>query len=706
MRRAASQRTPATERSRGERTARLITWLYALAVVVNLALLIAKPPRARDTVVELLFGVVNLPVDRSLISVVVSAAIFWALLRRKRVGLLGAMFFQFAGILFALALALVTLAGDDSTELMRDRPVVGPVFDYIGAGVAVVLLVLMIRARRAFPARVGGTSYGAALGVLLLGAGVAVLVAWLMVPDGSAPQIGSLLLHALGITSPSIGAQLPHVAHWQVQVIATIYGLAAIAAILVFLRSGKPTHSWTGEQEVRLRGLLQDHGQQDSLSYFATRRDKSTVFSPDGRAAVSYRVIRSVSLASGDPVGDPASWDAAIEAWKQEARTYAWIPAAISASEAGARAYVRAGMAVIPMGDEAILYPGHFSLNNTSMTELRHTVSRLTRAGMTTRVRRHGELSEAELRELIESSDAWRHGGTERGFSMALNRLGDPADARCLLLTAHTADGELVGLLSFVPWGSTGISLDVMRRAPDSPNGTTEFMISQLMEEAEGLGITRVSLNFAMFRETFARSQEIGASALTRLNSSVLGVLDRFLQLERLYTFNQKFAPTWVPRFLCVDSRVSTLNVAVSAGIAEGFLPQALARTPSADGTLDAAELERVREIERRRLVAEDLTPQWSDQTRHRIAHLRQMREAGYEPYPKGSGEGITVGELARRIDAARAAGGAGPTPGGEAGAPAPSAPGTATPAPGPPALWTRPPAPGTGPSAPGTTSS
>ncbi|WP_129661463.1 bifunctional lysylphosphatidylglycerol synthetase/lysine--tRNA ligase LysX [Rothia halotolerans] len=655
MSRSASRRTAAAERGRGERTARLITWLYALALIVNLALLIAKPPRAGYTLVELLFGVVNLPVERSLISVVVSGAIFWALLRRKRVGLFGAMFFQLMGIVIAIALSLVAVLGEEDEDLMASLPLISPIFDYIGAVVAVVMLVLLFRARRAFPAKVGGTSYGAALGVLLLGAGVAVLVAWLMVPAGSASQIGSLLLNAMGITSPSIGAQLPHVRHWQVQVIATVYGLAAIAAILVFLRSGKPTHSWSGEQEVRLRGLLHEYGHQDSLSYFATRRDKSTVFSPDGRAAVSYRVIRSVSLASGDPVGDPASWDAAIDAWKREARTYAWIPAAISAGEAGARAYVRAGMAVIPMGDEAILHPGRFSLNNTSMTELRHTVSRLSRAGMTYRIRRHGELSEAELRELLERSEAWRHGGAERGFSMALNRLGDPADSRCLLLTAHTADGEPVGLLSFVPWGSTGVSLDVMRRAPDSPNGTTEFMIVKLMEEADGLGVSRVSLNFAMFRETFARSQEIGASALTRLNSSVLGVLDRFLQLERLYTFNQKFAPDWVPRFLCVDSRVSTLNVGVSAGIAEGFLPQALARTPSAEGTLTPEELERVREVERHRLAAEDLTPRWSDQTRHRIEHLRQMREAGYEPYPKGTGEGMTVGELARRIEAGAA---------------------------------------------------
>ena len=37
---------------------------------------------------------------------------------------------------------------------------------------------------------------------------------------------------------------------------------------------------------------------------------------------------------------------------------------------------------------------------------------------------------------------------------MALNRLGDPADARCVVVTAHTPDGTLGGLLHFVPWGA------------------------------------------------------------------------------------------------------------------------------------------------------------------------------------------------------------------------------------------------------------
>ena len=61
--------------------------------------------------------------------------------------------------------------------------------------------------------------------------------------------------------------------------------------------------------EAKVRALLRDFGDHDSLGYFATRRDKSVVWdtgdAATARAGVSYRVIGSVSLASGNPVGDP-----------------------------------------------------------------------------------------------------------------------------------------------------------------------------------------------------------------------------------------------------------------------------------------------------------------------------------------------------------------------------------------------------------------
>ena len=74
---------------------------------------------------------------------------------------------------------------------------------------------------------------------------------------------------------------------------------------------------------------------------------------------------------------------------------------------------------------------------------------------------------------------------------MALGRLGDPADGDCLLVEAVArSDDEVVAMLSLVPWGTNGVSLDLMRRSPQSPNGTIELMVSELCMQAEGIGVT------------------------------------------------------------------------------------------------------------------------------------------------------------------------------------------------------------------------
>ena len=83
--------------------------------------------------------------------------------------------------------------------------------------------------------------------------------------------------------------------------------------------------------------LLDQHGERDSLGYFALRRDKSVIWSPTGKAAVTYRVVGGVSLASGDPIGDPEAWPGAIEPWLAEAREHGWIPAVMGAARRRAR---------------------------------------------------------------------------------------------------------------------------------------------------------------------------------------------------------------------------------------------------------------------------------------------------------------------------------------------------------------------------------
>jgi lysyl-tRNA synthetase class 2 len=160
----------------------------------------------------------------------------------------------------------------------------------------------------------------------------------------------------------------------------------------------------------------------------------------------------------------------------------------------------------------------------------------------------------------------------ERGFSMALGRLGGPADGQCVMVECLDHDGTLRAMLSFAPWGSKGLSLDLMRRERGTENGLVEFMVIDLIKAGPKHGVERISLNFAMFRSIFERAGRIGAGPFLRLARVVLSTFSRWWQLESLYRANMKYRPVWEPRYLCFPKARDLARIAIAAGRAEGFL--------------------------------------------------------------------------------------------------------------------------------------
>ncbi|GLW13614.1 membrane protein [Streptomyces sp. NBRC 13847] len=370
------------------------------------------------------------------------------------------------------------------------------------------------------------------------------------------------------------GRALPEITtpNWVDVAINVLSTLLLVAVLWAAFRSVRTTDALTADDEERLRGLLARHGDRDSLGYFALRRDKSVLFSPSGKAAVTYRVVGGVSLASGDPLGDPEAWPGAIEGWLAEAREHGWAPAVMGASEEGGTIYARHGLDALELGDEAIVETAEFTLAGRAMRTVRQAYHRIERAGYTVRIRRHEDIPAQEMDRLLELADDWRDGETERGFSMALGRLGDPADGSCVFLECRDADGELRALLSFVPWGPKGLSLDLMRRERNSENGLMEFMVLELIQRAKEVEITQLSLNFAMFRSVFERGSRLGAGPVLRLWRSLLSFFSRWWQIESLYRANAKYRPIWEPRYMLFEKSTDLLRIGIAAGRAEGFL--------------------------------------------------------------------------------------------------------------------------------------
>ncbi|HEU5486220.1 MAG TPA: phosphatidylglycerol lysyltransferase domain-containing protein, partial [Microlunatus sp.] len=191
------------------------------------------------------------------------------------------------------------------------------------------VLVVLIRSRSQFSARRVPGSLGLAILVFVVG-GVAMLVlgTWLTLRFGTTTDISDAMGHIMNVMLVDLGrfGGIDQVRSplW-VRFVVGLFGAAVVlsAAYLLF-RPPKHSKELSVADEAQVRTLLREYGDLDSLGYFATRRDKAVVWDTGdpttARAGVSYRAIGSVSLASGNPLGDPERWPEAIEAWRLEAR--------------------------------------------------------------------------------------------------------------------------------------------------------------------------------------------------------------------------------------------------------------------------------------------------------------------------------------------------------------------------------------------------
>jgi lysyl-tRNA synthetase, class II len=525
----------------------------------------------------------------------------------------------------------------------------------VSAGVVTLLYL----ARHEFYARVQRGSLRQALGVLAALLVSFSLLGWALVMGfpGTVPRQHQFLYAVSRVFGGAFAFEYRRgglAPGWVNLLLGLFGGIALFAALGVLLRSQRQAAALRPEEEERIRLLLARYGDRDSLGYFATRRDKAVVFSPSGKAAVTYRVVNGVTLASGDPIGDAEAWGPAIQAWLDLALQYAWTPAVMGASEAGATAYARAGLHAIELGDEAIVHVRQFSLDGRDMRPVRQAVNRVARAGYTLRIRRHEEIAPGEMARIIELAARWRDTETERGFSMALGRLGDPADGRCVLIEALEPDGREAAVLSFTPWGRAGLSLDLMRRDRESDNGLMEFMVAGLAEAAPRLGVDRISMNFAVFRSVFEEGARIGAGPVLRLWRRLLLFFSRWFQLESLYRSNVKYHPEWVPRFLCFEDVKDLAKVALASGIAEGFvvvpsLPTLLRRGLSAPPVQVPTVLPPpIPEVEAAPAPPVEALP---EQVRVRLSKVDKLRAEGIDPYPPGVPRTHDVAEVCAAHD-------------------------------------------------------
>jgi lysyl-tRNA synthetase class 2 len=354
--------------------------------------------------------------------------------------------------------------------------------------------------------------------------------------------------------------------------------LVVLAAVILAIHGLlRPARAYIGHSPLeheRAAALLARHA-RDSLDPFALREDKTFHFSPDGFLA--YQVVGETAVVSGDPVGAPGTAAAILSDFEAVAAKRGWDVVLTATSARELDAYRAAGFHVLQIGDEAVVDPRGFSLEGRARKSVRKAVGRVERHGWTMACVRGEALDLETMDELARVETAWRAAHPRlQGFAMTLGRLwGAPEDGDSLYVLGRDEHGALGAFLRFAAYPG-GLSLDVMRRVSNEPNGVNEALVVAALSWAREHDVAEVSLNFAGFSHIMAPQ-----GALTRGQRMLRAVLKltrgRF-QLDRIARFNDKFGPTWRPRHLVHRGAASLPRAGLRVLQAESYVRAPRAR--------------------------------------------------------------------------------------------------------------------------------
>lgn len=348
--------------------------------------------------------------------------------------------------------------------------------------------------------------------------------------------------------------------------------VALVGAAYLLFRPLTARAPHTEDDWSQARRLVRAYG-SDTLAYFALRDDKSFFFSLDGEAFVAYTYLGGFALVSGDPIGAEDSIDGVLDEFIEFCRERSWRVAFLAVRTSELPRYAARGLRSFYLGDEAIVECGSFTMDGPGMKSVRAAVRRVSKT-YTFAIMRESHAPASLVRQLNAISEQWRGKAPERGFTMSLSQdiEGAGRNPEFLLCVALDDQGAPGGFLRIIPaYGHDfGYTLDLMRHRPDAPNGMTEFLVAQTALALRAEGISRLSMNFAMWGRLFAN--DVHYTLQQRLAKRIVDALNPFFQIKSLHDFNSKFSPTWVSRELVFEDPTDLPRVGLLYAGAEGFL--------------------------------------------------------------------------------------------------------------------------------------
>jgi len=301
----------------------------------------------------------------------------------------------------------------------------------------------------------------------------------------------------------------------------------------------------------------------------AYRRDKALLFSRAGNAFLMYGRIGRSWIAMGDPVGPESEARELLWQFRDQCDRFDGWSVFFEVRPDHLEWYADLGLTATQLGEEAQVELARFDLEQPEHARMRQARSKLVRMGCRFEILPRENVA-AALPALMHVSNGWlaRKATREKGFS---NASFDERYLLCFPIAVVRIGGEIVAFAN-VWQGATKeeLSVDLMRHLPGAPNGTMDFLFSELLTWGRREGYR--CFNFGM-APLSGLEKHARAPLWHRLGTFVYRHGEHFYNFRGVRAYKEKFHPVWTPLYLASPGGVAlpAILLDVSALIAGGY---------------------------------------------------------------------------------------------------------------------------------------
>lgn len=350
-------------------------------------------------------------------------------------------------------------------------------------------------------------------------------------------------------------------------------GLIAVLAALIWSLRSRARSTAGGRDDTRR--FVCEHGTASTAPLLALP-DNTLLSLCSGDALAAVGVSGGTAVCLGGPVAVRGQERDALAEFTAYCERAGWTPALLAADSAQREVAVAAGYTSLQIGVEAVLDVSTFSTAGKRRSNVRHSVSRARREGVSVIRYDRSARTHARTEQLAHVSAQWLadKGGPELGFTLGRfdpDRLDDQ-EVQVAVSGAGTDAERVVAFVTWLPYdGGRAAVLDLMRRAADCPPGVMELLVVDSVADFASRGRTRASLGGVPLAGTGERE-----GTAQRLLGWLYVHGGTVYDARGLFRFKDKFDPEWEPMWLLYPGRADLPRITLAA--ARAFLPPGVVR--------------------------------------------------------------------------------------------------------------------------------